>query len=148
MELDAAQTYLVGTYAEPETGVYASLAKYWTLENAELKYTWDACYLGFDGLFADRFQLKLIGKTQVTMGLRLFNNLPGIRIPAASGSRPHFRGQSRRRLHFENQILRSREPGHLYRSGQDLFAPGSLLSGSLPGSVLRHSPVSGRQGAY
>ena len=58
-ELDAAQTYLVGTYAEPETGVYASLAKYRTLKNAELKYTWDACYLGFDGLFADRFQLKL-----------------------------------------------------------------------------------------
>ena len=42
MELDAAQTYLVGTYAEPETGVYASLAKYRTLKNAELKYTWDA----------------------------------------------------------------------------------------------------------
>ena len=58
-ELDAAQTYLVGTYAEPETGVRASLAKYRTLKNAELKYTWDACYLGFDGLFADRFQLKL-----------------------------------------------------------------------------------------
>ena len=58
-ELDAAQTYLVGTYAEPETGVYASLAKYRALKNAELKYTWDACYLGFDGLFADRFQLKL-----------------------------------------------------------------------------------------
>ena len=58
-ELDAAQTYLVGTYAEPDTGVYASLAKYRTLKNAELKYTWDACYLGFDGLFADRFQLKL-----------------------------------------------------------------------------------------
>ena len=58
-ELDAAQTYLVGTYAEPETGVYASLAKYRTLKNAELKYTWDVCYLGFDGLFADRFQLKL-----------------------------------------------------------------------------------------
>ena len=58
-ELDADQTYLVGTYAESETGVYASLAKYRTLKNAELKYTWDACYLGFDGLFADRFQLKL-----------------------------------------------------------------------------------------
>ena len=58
-ELDAAQTYLVGTYAEPETGVYASLAKKRTLKSAELKYTWDACYLGFDGLFADMFQLKL-----------------------------------------------------------------------------------------
>ena len=58
-ELDAAQTYLVGTWAEPDAGVYASLAKYRTLKSAELKYTGDACYLGFDGLFADMFQLKL-----------------------------------------------------------------------------------------
>ena len=38
IELDAAQTYLVGTYAEPETGVYASLAKYRTLDGLARAY--------------------------------------------------------------------------------------------------------------